>query len=96
MRIYLDTCCLSRLDDVSTQTRIQHEAKAVRTILNNCLSGQWIWIGSEVLLYEVGNTRDHSIRLKTESKLNDVQQVVLLKMQEITRAKHLESLGLSL
>ena len=47
-KIYLDTCCLSRLDDV-THARIQQETTAIETILNHCYTEQWLWIGSEIL-----------------------------------------------
>ena len=92
-KIYLDTCCLSRLDDDPTHTRIQREATAVETILNYCYIGQCIWIGSEILTFEVNNTENQSKRLQVQSRLSHVHQNVLLNLEETSRAKHLESLG---
>ena len=92
-KIYLDTCCLSRLDDNPTHDRIQLEAKAVETILDYCSIGQWLWIGSEVLAFEVNNTQNQSKRLQVQSRLSYVHQNVFLTLRETSRAKYLESLG---
>lgn len=92
-KIYLDTCCLSRLDDNPTHDRIQLEANAVKTILNYFLIEQWLWIGSEVLTLEINNTQDQSKRLQAQSRLSYVHQNVFLSLRETSRAKHLESLG---
>ena len=93
LRIYLDTCCLSRLNDNPTQAQIQQEAAAVETILDYCSIGQWFWIGSEVLVFEVNNTQNQSKRLQIQSRLNYVHQNVLVNLMEILRTKYLESLG---
>ena len=92
-KIYLDTCCLSRLDDDVTHARIQQEATAIETILNHCYTEQWLWIGSEILAVEVNNTQNRSKRLQAQSRLNHVHQNVFFTLGEISRAKHLESLG---
>ena len=92
-KIYLDTCCLSRLDDDVTHARIQQEATAIETILNHCYTEQWLWIGSEILAVEVNNTQNQSKRLQAQSRLNRVHQNVFLNLRETSRAKHLESLG---
>ena len=93
LKIYLDTCCLSRLDDIATDARIQREASAVGTILNYCSTGQWLWIGSEVLAFEVNNTPNRNKRIQIQSRLNYVHQNVFLNPREISRAARLESLG---
>ena len=93
LKIYLDTCCLSRLNDNPTHTQIQQEAAAVETILDYFFIGQWFWIGSEVLVFEVNNTQDQSKRLQIQSRLNYVHQNVLVNSREILRAKYLDSLG---
>ena len=93
MKIYLDTCCLSRLHDIATDVRIQREAASVETILDYCSTGQWFWIGSEVLVFEVNNTKNQSKLLQIQSRLNYVHQNVLVNLREILRTKHLESLG---
>ena len=93
LKIYLDTCCLSRLNDNPTHTQIQQEAVAVETILDYFFIGQWFWIGSEVLVFEVNNTQDQSKRLQIQSRLNYVHQNILVNSREILRAKYLDSLG---
>ena len=93
LKIYLDTCCLSRLDDDATHTRIQREAAAIETILNYCYRGQWLWIGSEILTLEVNNTQNQSKRFQAQSRLSYVYQNVFFTLWETSRAKYLESLG---
>ena len=93
LKIYLDTCCLSRLNDNPTHAQIQQEAAAVETILDYCSIGQWLWVGSEVLVLEVNNTQNQSKRLQIQSRLNYVHQNALVNLREILRAKYLDSLG---
>ena len=92
-KIYLDTCCLSRLDDIATNVRIQQEAEAVETILNYCSTRQWLWFGSEVLTFEVDNTRNPSKRLKVKLRLNHLYQTVIVGSTENSRGLQLETLG---
>lgn len=93
LKIYLDTCCLSRLDDIATDVRIQREAEAVETIIDYCSTGQWLWIGSEVLTFEVNNTPDPSKRLKVKMRLNHLHQKVWVGPIENSRGLQLEALG---
>ena len=93
LKIYFDTCCLSRLNDNPTHPQIQQEAAAVEAILDYCSIGQWFWIGSEVLVFEVNNTQDQNKRLQIQSRLNYVHQNVLVNLREILRAQYLDSLG---
>ena len=41
---------------IAPDVRIQREAAAIETILEYCSTGQWFWIGSGVLTFEVNNT----------------------------------------
>ena len=93
MKIYLDTCCLSRLDDIATSVRIQREAEAVETILNYCSTGQWLWFGSEVLEFEVDNTPNLSQRFKVKLRLSHLYQTVRVGSIENSRGLQLEILG---
>ena len=54
IRIYLDACCLNRPFDDQTQIRIRLEAEAVLMVLTQCGTGDWEWIGSEALGWEIG------------------------------------------
>ena len=71
-KIYLDTCCLSRPDDIATSVQIQREVEAVETIIDYCSTGQWLWIGSEILTFEVNNTQNENNRNQIQSRLNYV------------------------
>lgn len=92
MRIYLDTCCLSRLDD-TRDDKTQLEATAVERILDYCSMGQWIWIGSEVLAFEVNNTPDPNKRFKVNLRLRHLHHNVRVGSAENTGGLELEVLG---
>ena len=89
MKIYLDTCCLSRLDDIATSVRIQREAEAVETILNYCSTR----FGSAVLAFEVNNTQNQPKRDQIQSHLSYVYQNIIINLAETSKAKYFESLG---
>jgi len=93
LKIYLDTCCLSRLDDIATSVRIQREAEAVETILNYCSTRQWLWFGSAVLAFEVNNTQNQRKRDQIQSHLSYVYQNVIIDLAATSKAKYFESLG---
>ena len=54
MKIYLDACCLNRPFDDQRQPRIRLEAEAISLILQNFHQRKWEWIGSDILVYELG------------------------------------------
>ena len=56
MKIYLDVCCLNRPFDDQTQDRIHLESEAVITILKHVETGDWTWINSSVVLFEINQT----------------------------------------
>jgi len=56
MKIYMDVCCLNRPYDDQTQDRIYLESEAVLTILKHIEAGDWTWISSSVVLFEIGET----------------------------------------
>ena len=84
-KIYLDTCCLSRLFDLSTQARVAQEAEAVNHILTYCFSGHWYWISSDVLLNEVNRTQDLEERLQIKTWLTFAHQTVHIGTGEVSR-----------
>ena len=53
-KIYLDTCCLNRLFNDQTQTRIHQETETVKIILAWFFTTQWQWLISTVLVNTVG------------------------------------------
>ena len=63
-RIYLDVCCLQRPFDDQRQVRVHLEAEAVKLILAQVEAGELIWIGSEVVEYEIAQNPDPERALK--------------------------------
>ena len=64
MKIYLDACCLNRPFDDQSKDRIRLETDAILSILNNCQTGEWQLIGSEVIDFEVSKTPDNERKKK--------------------------------
>ena len=93
LKIYLDTCCLSRLFDPLTQARVRQEAEAVNRILTYCFSGHWYWISSDVLLNEANRTPDLEERTQIKTWLTFAYQTVHIGAGEISRGLQLETLG---
>lgn len=92
-RIYLDACCLNRPFDDQTQDRIRLEAEAVLLILTHFESGEWEWIGSEVLDFEIEQTPDVDRRLRVKLLTASVHHSVLVGQHEVERAQQLKALG---
>lgn len=92
-KIYLDTCCLSRLFDSQTQPRIRRETAAIRQIIAYIDEGQLHWIASSVLRDEVNRNSDVIERLAIHARLNRASQIVEVGSIEIRRGMQLESLG---
>ena len=92
-RIYLDTCCLSRLFDPLTQARVRQEAEAVNRILTYCFSGHWYWIASDVLFNEVNRAPDLEERAQIKTWLTFAHRTVHIGTDEISRGNQLETLG---
>ena len=93
LRIYLDTCCLSRSFDDQTQTRILWETQAIRRILAQVRIGHWHWISSDVLVREVAQIPNLEQRFEVNRLLTYTHQTVTTETDEISRAKQLETLG---
>ena len=93
LRIYLDTCCLSRFFDDQTRTRILWETQAIRRILIQVRIGHWHWISSDVLVREVAQTPNLEQRSEVNRLLTYTHQTVTAGTDEISRAKQLEILG---
>ena len=93
LRIYLDTCCLSRLFDDQTQTRIRRETEVISWIIPRFRVGHWYWISSDALVDEVEQVPDLNQRFQVKDWLIGVHQTVSLGISEISRGKQLEVLG---
>lgn len=93
LRIYLDACCLNRPFDDQTQPRIRLEAEAVLIVLALCEAGDWEWIGSEALDWEIGQTPDPERLRRVMSLLAHAHHCVLTGPSEVERAQELETWG---
>ena len=93
LRIYLDTCCLSRLLDPPTQVRLIEEAQAIRQILIHFLRSRWYWISSKVVVDEIELTPDLGKRIQVKTWLGLAHQIASVGTTEIFRGQQLESLG---
>ena len=89
MKIYLDVCCLNRPFDDQTQDRIHLESEAVVLILKHVRSGNWEWISSEAVDYEVGQTPNVERRHRVESLIRYAGRTVLIEKSLVKRALEL-------
>ena len=87
--IYFDTCSLSRLFDESSQERIRVEAAAVQRIL----SGEMVWIGSDMLADEVSAIKDDEKRGSLLAMLERLDKCVEVTPRIIERAGEIAALG---
>ena len=76
LKIYLDTCCLSRLFDPLTQARVRQETEAISQILTDCSRGSWNWVSSTILSDEIEQTPDLIKRSQIEVLLPRAGQII--------------------
>jgi len=93
MKIYLDVCCLNRPFDDQTQDRIHLESEAVILILKRIRSGNWEWISSETVEYEVGQTPNMERRHRVESLIRYAGHTILVEKSIVKRASELKAIG---
>ena len=93
MKIYLDTCCLSRPFNDQAQIRIRRETEAVEEIFDAFINGRWTWIISEALIYEVNNNPNWIQRDRMKSQMDTANENVLMDVIEKVRSDDLEVLG---
>jgi hypothetical protein len=93
LRIYLDACCLNRLTDDQSQTRVHKEAEAVEGILRLVREGQAIWLSSTALEIEIGRNPDADRRYDVAALLALANEVAVPGAPAAQRASFLETLG---
>ncbi|MHC5722065.1 MAG: hypothetical protein ACYTX0_61130, partial [Nostoc sp.] len=76
LSIYLDVCCLNRPFDDQSQERVRLESEAIRLILERIVSGEWSWVGSEVLIDEVGQTPDPDRRFRLSTSMTSMGRII--------------------
>lgn len=94
-RIYLDSCCISRPYDNQTQDRIKSETAAIMQIISRFWNGEWQWITSKILQFEINKISDLTKRSFVKALLNSIPQTIFVTVgvSETLRGKHLEALG---
>jgi predicted nucleic acid-binding protein len=93
MKIYLDACCLNRPFDDQRQPRVRLEAEAISLILQKLHRHEWEWVGSEVLVYELGQTVDMERRERLLLLAGQSRHMVEISEEILKRAEKLEASG---
>ena len=93
IRIYLDNCCLNRLFDDQSQARIRLESEAVALVLLHVQQKAWVWVGGDVLDWEVVRTPDPERRAKLSLLLGSIHDRIPVTGAIRQRAKGLVRLG---
>jgi len=93
MKVYLDACCLNRPFDDQSQPRIRLEAEAISLILEKLHQSEWEWVGSEILLHEVGQNPDLENKQRALSFASLAHLVVETTEKVLSRAEELEEAG---
>ena len=93
-KVYLDVCCLNRPFDDQQQDRVHLEAEAVLLILKRCEAGEWQWISSAVVSYEVDNIPNQERRNRIKEILRGAREVQPLSDTVVERGEELKGLGL--
>ena len=94
-RVYFDVCCLNRPFDDQNQARIRLEAEAVLMALTRCETGDYEWIGSEVIDFEINRTPDRERRRRTQVLASHAREYVVAGKAEFERAQQLEAWNIS-
>ncbi len=93
MKIYLDVCCLCRPFDDQTQDRIRMESNAVLTIIENCRSGKWDLIGSNIIDFEISKIPDEDKKEKVNILVSIVNSKITVNAVVEKRSIELEKLN---
>src|SRR3954468_20007493 len=93
-KVYLDVCCLNRPFDDQQQDRVHLEAEAVLLILKRCESGEWHWVSSAVVSYEVDKIPNWERRNRVKALLRGAKEVLPLSNSAVERGEELKGLGL--
>jgi predicted nucleic acid-binding protein len=93
MRIYLDVCCLNRPFDDQRQERVHLESECVEAILSHMQKGQWLWVGSWALIYEISFISAPERRLQLIRLMSGIHENVRVRESEEKRAEELRDMG---
>ena len=92
-KVYLDACCLNRPFDDQTQERIRLESEAALLVMKRFQErGDWVWVGSDALEYEIDQIPDPERRRRVRG-LASFCTVREASGDVADRAKELQGLG---
>ncbi len=91
--IYLDACCLNRPFDDLTQDRVRLESEAVLIILGHVESGEWDWITSDPLMFEISQNPNEARRRRVTVMTEIAKRHVSAREKERDRAAQLVTQG---
>ena len=94
-RIYFDTCCLNRPFDDQSQVRIRLESEAILHIIGRCASGELSWVASDILDFEIRQTRDIERKERVYALRSVVNETVTFTEPTLRRSQAFEALGIS-
>ena len=89
-KIYFDCCCLNRPYDELNAHSVRMEAEAILSIIDNCETGTWSHVGSDVLLDEILQITNTPKREKILVLYRSANSHIELADSIITRAKEFE------
>jgi len=92
-RIYLDVCCLNRPFDDQGQERIHLETEAIETVILHAECRDWVWVGSDAILYEIENLTDFERQGRVLDLLSGVREWVRADEAQERRAEALMAIG---
>jgi predicted nucleic acid-binding protein len=93
MRVYLDACCLSRLTDDHTQTRITEEAEAVERVMAGVRRETIELLSSEALDDEVRRNPSMERRVEVQTTLSLAVTKIAIDDAIAVGAQNLVGLG---
>jgi predicted nucleic acid-binding protein len=93
MKIYLDTCCLNRPFDDQRQPRVRLESEAITLVLEKAHQHEWIWIGSDALIYEIEQNTDTERKERLTLLAKETSQTVEITEKVLEQSEKLESFG---
>jgi predicted nucleic acid-binding protein len=93
IRVYLDTCCLSRPLDNQGQERMRLESEAIIVIFRKVARGEWVLIGSGALDDEITAIRDPEHRKYILEVARTATEYASLGTASRRRGRELQAMG---
>ena len=89
-KIYVDTCCLNRPFDDTTQDKVRIESEAILTILDKCERGVWGVFGSDALDDEIDRIVNPIKRMKVLKLYSSTSEHIEINDDIVSRAREFQ------